>query len=199
MGYTHYWQRKRFIEKSTFKFIVKDFRKVLTVLNGLGVELAGPDGSGSAIISDDEICFNGLHDCGHERREMGIAWPAKGSSGICLAYEKDSSKGSDVGAMWFAGRELLSRTCDGDCSHETFSFPISTRIDSADPGKGHFHNFCKTAFKPYDLAVQVCLVIASRYLRGDIVVNSDGDLDHWRDAVEICKHLFGYGGDFSLG
>jgi len=52
-----------------------------------------------------------------------------------------------------------------DLSHETFYF---SRID----GNGFY--FCKTAEKPYDLAVTSFLIIAKHYLKDSLSFDSDG-------------------------
>jgi hypothetical protein len=61
----------------------------------------------------------------------------------------------------------------------------------------YFH-FCKTAYKPYDLAVQVCLVIAAHHLGDAILVSSDGSQEQWQDAIALCQSVLGYGGGFRL-
>lgn len=59
-------------------------------------------------------------------------------------------------------------------------------------------DFCKTAFKPYDLAVCVFLVIAKHYLDENMSVESDGTRENWADAIEICQTVLGYGEEFTL-
>ncbi len=68
-----------------------------------------------------------------------------------------------VNGPWFAGAVLQARSCDGDCSHETF------RLYRSDQ---HYFGFCKTACKPYDIAVTAALIIVKHYVR-DIHVSSD--------------------------
>jgi len=63
---------------------------------------------------------------------------------------------------------------------------------------GLFFDFCKTAFKPYDLAVQVCLVIAAHHLDA-FTVTSDGSMDEWQDAIAVCQEVLGYGRALELG
>lgn len=50
-------------------------------------------------------------------------------------------------------------------------------------------NFCKTARKPYDLAVVACLVILKHYLGESIQVSSDGDVIDWRDGTKLARQL----------
>jgi len=64
---------------------------------------------------------------------------------------------------------------------------------------GLYREYCKTAFRPYDLAVNAFLVIAKHYLGENLKVGSDGKVEHWIDAVQICQNAFGYGlEDFKL-
>ena len=62
-------------------------------------------------------------------------------------------------------------------------------------------DFCKTARKPYDLAVQLCLIIAEEYSAGkfgNVIVRSDGGMSDWRPAIDMCIAEFGYGINFRL-
>ena len=113
---------------------------------------------------------------------------------------------------------LPCRSCGGDCSHETFSLPVEmekndwqkpiVEISHYDQyGKpvcndkeevGFYFEFCKTAYKPYDLAVIICLIIAKHHLKEEIIVSSDGALDNWKDGMLICQKILGYGLDFTL-
>jgi hypothetical protein len=199
VGYTHYWEREREFDKAAFEKVRRDFMKVVTVLAGLGVELAGPGGDGDMLCCELGIAFNGVRACQHPARELGIAWPAAGAGGVCLAYADDGSSGSDVGGQWFAGRELQARTCGGDCSHESFWLPRVRKVESWEQAENELvFGFCKTAYKPYDLAVQVCLVIARHHLGSSIRVRSDGSLQEWQDAISLCQEELGYGGEFRL-
>jgi len=69
----------------------------------------------------------------------------------------------------------------GGNAHETFCFPGETGF-----------NFCKTAYKPYDLAVTTCLLIARSYfLPSELRIGSDGEIGtDWSDAIELFAALF---------
>lgn len=69
----------------------------------------------------------------------------------------------------------------GDDSHEDF---IMREHYNQNEG-----NFCKTARKPYDLAVTACLAIMKYRLGDNINVGSDGDSDEWSEGVEIAKKV----------
>ena len=94
-----------------------------------------------------------------------------------------------------------------DQSHETFILllnykkPDYQKADFFEPGKskGLAFQFCKTAQKPYDLAVMTALVIAKHHLKDQIHISSDGEDGDWAAARDLCQLVFGYGADFKLG
>lgn len=225
MGYTHYWYRTPHWEQEQFEKVATDFKKMVPILQRLGVKLAGGGGADYPIITPTEIRFNGLSKCGHTQRELGITWPAEKAKGV----EKngvDTILGDIVQGHWFAGAKLESRVCGGDCSHETFSLEAEyefsfTRPDGSvytkdpidkvsyvdqhgqdvkeeDNHVGRFFDCTKTAYKPYDLAVNVCLIIAKQYLKHGILVTSDGEDEHWDEGRQLCQHFLGYGEKFKL-
>ena len=240
MGYTHYFRHKQVLNKENFLKVVEDFKKMMPVFQTLGIELknyAG-DPTKEPEIKPTLIAFNGNEKCGHEERDLGIAWPAKDAHGIGLGYipaepvecsttntlltEKGFSSDqiisngqvpvltptggqmlrandSDVAGTWFAGCHLKTRTCGGDCSHESFVLPQKFKAEKwQKPENGLFFSFCKTAYKPYDLAVNCALIIAQHHLGDEIAVSSDGDIAQWSDAMQLCQNVVGYGNEFKL-
>ncbi len=71
---------------------------------------------------------------------------------------------------------------------------VPLRLDGGMAG-----TFCKTARKPYDLAVCGCLVVLAHHFGPAFTVTSDGDDDeeNWPRARALCDELFGYGTDFT--
>ena len=71
---------------------------------------------------------------------------------------------------------------NGDASkgedHETFALEV---------GHSDFH-FCKTARKPYDLAVCLCLLVIKFHLKYT-EVSSDG-CNEWKDIFSLYKEIF---------
>lgn len=202
MGYTHYWYRKQEIDQKIFKDIINDFNKLLPEFKELGIDLANGDGADEPIITDELISFNGRYKCGHKEYDLGITWPSNSAGGIALKEAQETVKG-----QWFAGALIEQRTCDGDCSHETFYFPRFIEdwylhlIKDADNVRGvnGFHFDCtKTAYKPYDLAVICALIIAKHYLKDDLVISSDGEENHWFDGKMLCHLNLEYGLGFKL-
>lgn len=72
----------------------------------------------------------------------------------------------------------------GDDEHETFD--ISRKIDPEAWG------FCKTARKPYDLAVTATLLLLAHHSPQHYSIGSDGHPDDWKEAAYLNNSLFGY-------
>lgn len=226
MGYTHYYDISAEFDKIAFGKVAADFKKMITPLKHLGVILADGLGENYPTISPTEITFNGLEKCGHTKRDLGITWPSDVASGIST-NKVDCQLQELTKSQWFAGATLETRACDGDCSHETFSLeqklettmtrhdgstyelepkgeevcytnPDGTKNKTPDNEVGKYFQCTKTAFKPYDLAVTVCLVIAKHYLGEQIDIRSDGSMENWHEAMQMCHHFLGYGRGFCL-
>jgi hypothetical protein len=197
MGYTHYWHRQKELDPETYGRIVQDFRRLLPTLEKWGVKLAGGAGEGEPQVNDKDVWFNGNEHCGHEATtDLIIPWPTSDARGVL----RGGATPTVVAGQWFAGHEVTARCCDGDCSYETFHFPpVLEPHEWQTPDKdGLWFEFCKTAFRPYDLAVTAFLVVAKRHLRDRIKVHSDGEEPHWQDAKWLCQLELGYGLDFQL-
>ena len=194
MGYTHYWRRELEIDSQTYKKIVDDFKTLLPAFKVLDIPLADGLGENEPVINHDEVYFNGSVNCGHkELKNLVIPWPSQ------MVKAGTSNDHESVDGSWFAGVTLNQRTCSGDCSYETFSFPRTMEKPKwGKPENGKWFNFCKTAFRPYDLAVNVFLIIAKHHLGDKIEVSSDGQIQHWLDAMIICENAFGYGRDTGI-
>lgn len=198
MGYSQNWHRPAVIADEVFQSIRQDFEKLILPLGDLGVPLADGHGRNEPTINDEEIRFNGVHDCGHPKREE-----------ICIPYPLETARGigpshDAIGDCDWTVR-LKYRCCGGSCAHETFAFPkvsdreVNTRDSSGDPDvRGLVFYWTKTAFKPYDIAVTAALLIAKRYLREQLVVHSNGLDQQWADAKELCQQQLGYGDWFAI-
>ena len=88
----------------------------------------------------------------------------------------------------------------GEASHETFHFPLIQDVpdyQAKDPNlKGKVFVFCKTACKPYDIAVTSALIIIKHHLGDSIKVSSDGEREDWGDAIALCQAKLSYGRSF---
>ena len=97
---------------------------------------------------------------------------------------------------------------DGDGSHESFVFPWQidrlSKRSSHDKYSSLKFDCCKTARKPYDIAVQTVLIVISHHLNTDpagvgMIVNSDGEDAEWEEARCLVFQVLGYGADFHIG
>ena len=59
-------------------------------------------------------------------------------------------------------------------------------------------SYCKTEKFPYDICVQVILIILKKHIGASIAVSSDGNEDAWKQAKELCQRILDYGIDFEL-
>lgn len=196
MGYTHYWYRQKEIVPETYSSIVQDFHQLLPVLDKWGVKLADGMGEGAPQVDGKDVWFNGDQHCGHKpETDITIPWPTPEARGVLGGAPEGVTEG-----IWCAGPMIKARCCDGDCSYETFHFPpVLEPHEWQEPDKdGLWFEFCKTAFRPYDLAPTAFLVVAKHHLGGRIKVRSDGDEPHWQDAKWLCQLELGYGLDFQL-
>ncbi len=201
MGYTHYYYVSQEFDAKQFAKVAADFKTMITPLKHLGVILADGLGQNHPKITPTEIWFNGLEKCGHKQRELGVTWPAEKASGVSQ-NKIDQQLAELAKGHWFAGVRLETRVCDGDCSHETFS--LEQKLSEIPQWKKEhkpdrlIFECTKTAFKPYDLAVNVCLIIAKHHLGDAIKVTSDGDAENWQEGMQLCQHFLGYGEEFCL-
>jgi len=183
MGYYHSWeQRISDSHPEAFVAIRADFEKLILPLADLGCPIAGPDGTGVPEITDNYIQFNGVRHCGHEKVEGPVVvFPTKFACGIDRSA---TSRLIDTPIMMtFATK----RRRDGECCHDDFWL-----------SKHNPNGFCKTAFKPYDLAVTAALLIAKHHWREKIEVTSCGSEVHWSDAKLVCDLVLGYGASFQF-
>jgi hypothetical protein len=180
MGYCHYWEIEQEIDQESFLRIIADVQQIVLVLDDMGVRLAGPLGRGLPEIEADHIAFNGLWECGHiKNEEIVIPFPSEEAAGI------GSSINAVAGSYYGMGTLLKHRTCDGNCSYETFRF-VPTCNESETVRDVRYCDSCKTGFRPYDLAVQCVLLIAKHHLKDRIQVWSGGSDYHWNDARLLC-------------
>ena len=111
----------------------------------------------------------------------------KKEDGINIAYEYDQPNDAPSFTNFYVRFNGI-----GDEGHETFL--IHKRFDNDfpqfdDDGKRAFA-FCKTAYKPYDLAVCCCLIIFKHWFP-DMKVCSDGTMEDWQTAIDRVKDVLG--------
>jgi hypothetical protein len=112
------------------------------------------------------------------------------ASGIPVAYHSSGKKKAVFNGkkIWFNG--LYE---DG---HETFIVEQIYKPEDWEtpcPREGNkWFNFCKTAYKPYDLCVTACLIILKHYLKDNFLVYSDGDDPDWEKARKLVQKTLTY-------
>src|SRR5712691_5477126 len=153
----------------------------------MGLKLAGPMGVGLPEVTPEYLALNGASDCGHAKDEsVVIPWPSPTAAGVGTSEEAKAGS-------WYAGTMLASRTCNGDCSYESFSLPRTWRPgthakkDSAGgflltDQDGKRFACCKTAYRPYDVVVTALLIVAKSHFGLTLRVSSDGDDRDWEDG-----------------
>lgn len=110
------------------------------------------------------------------------------AKGILVQYEFDDAKPAEL------TDKCVRFNGVGNDGHETFVIDLDFgKSKPSSQEEGREFDFCKTAYKPYDLAVTACLVAAKHHFGDDIKVSSDGEEQDWGNAFELCKKLFGYG------
>jgi len=194
VGYTHYWHRPASIPAEIFQTIRLDFERLILPLADLGVPLAGGLGEGLPVVTDDDICLNGVRLCGHPANDA-----------IVIPYPSDEACGIGPNANAIQDCDGLTtrikhRCCNGRCSYETFSFPRSLQLDHTQQpdANGLYIDYTKTGFRPYDIAVTAALLIAKRNLKDQFLVCSDGMERQWSDGKRICQGALGYGDWFGI-
>lgn len=105
-------------------------------------------------------------------------------SGVVLA------NGSRTGQPIVTSEKVLFNG-RGEEGHEGFYFPrLIILNDWETPNeKGQYFDFCKTAEKPYDLAVTSFLLIAKHHLQDKLRLSSDGEHEDWKAAICLCEQV----------
>jgi hypothetical protein len=108
------------------------------------------------------------------------------SKKIKLAFECDIPQPPKV------DNEMIRFNGVGNEGHETFIMFKKKPVEKICSDKSRYFYFCKTARKPYDLAV--CLVLLSLVQNApkSVEISSDGDWNvEWAEARKVYKELFG--------
>jgi len=86
----------------------------------------------------------------------------------------------------------------GEARYEEFL--LARRFERPERVKedGRCFSFCKTQFRPYDLAVTACLLVAKRHFGDDLSVHSDGEDKDWQATRDLCEGVLSYGRSFHV-
>jgi len=82
--------------------------------------------------------------------------------------------------------------------HETFHIPLKFEGWDSHPERPMKFAFCKTARKPYDLAVMATLLVFKHHFGDGFTVSSDGDLEDWQPAIDLVDRVLGYGSEWAF-
>ena len=153
MGYTHYYNRPKELDKSTFALFVADAKKIVAAVEKRGIKLGNWDGKASPSLTNSKVSLNGV----------------------------------------------------GEDAHESFIIPrVFKPSEWQKPhDDGNYFDFCKTARKPYDLAVASILLAFKHHFGGVVKVSSDGWYEstqsheveqdqEWNDAIALYREILGY-------
>lgn len=198
IGYSHYIQRPRELPVAEFTLLRDDAQRLIEAAQQRGIKLGDAWGQGHPVVSRTEITLNGLEACGHDKNEsVVIPCPAANAGGL-------GEEGEDaISGQWFAGSELITRVCNGNCSYETFSIPRIMKIEKWQTptkvdGVNLYFDFCKTAYRPYDLVVTAILLAAKHRLKNRIRVSSDGTDAQWWDTKLFTFNVLGFGPEYAF-
>jgi hypothetical protein len=105
---------------------------------------------------------------------------------IALAYECDIPQPPKV------DDELIRFNGVGNEGHETFILHKKKPAPQPWMDSKEYFSFCKTAHKPYDMAVGLVLLCAAKHAPKTISISSDGDWDHdWAGIRREYEKIFG--------
>ncbi len=84
---------------------------------------------------------------------------------------------------------LINGPAKNNQGHEAFY--LNTQICLAALNWEQFETrpFCKTARKPYDIAVVAALIQFQKHFP-EAKIHSDGSTNDWKDGFELCQYLF---------
>lgn len=99
---------------------------------------------------------------------------------IGLVVESDSNEAPEITEEHFCFNGA------GDAGHETFFVSRVIRAPEYQDDNPKW-TFCKTAQKPYDIAVTAILAYLDSIHPGLYVVTSDGDLHEWSPGIALAR------------
>lgn len=164
MGYTHYFTQRQDLTDAQWRI----FRAHMEALYGHHLAHPIPASRINAAYAECPVVLS--------NREQDVALTAD-----ALFTDDDQ--------LWFNG------DASAGLAHETLV--ISRRIPAVtdrnrclfDANGGYFE-FCKTAFKPYDVFVVAALILLHTLCPGCFDISSDGDTADWQSVLDYMQPLF---------
>lgn len=159
MGYTHYWS----VPKDNISD--RTFNKLLKDMKTI-----------EAYFNDNEIVST----------NAGGFYSEKERTPVVLCTGSGEEKGVYYGLGEIEDKQKYDYfSFNGDnreglgLNHETFSI-----------SRGYnYSSFCKTARKPYDVAVGIMLLCLKYHLKGSRI-SSDGDIEEWLHSIQLFHTIF---------
>lgn len=113
----------------------------------------------------------------------------------CLQKDKDFILGGAIGK---GNPEITdSVVCfNGDAAtnnnFETFAIQLfeTGHYYKIEEQEKEVFGFCKTARRPYDIAVCISLMVIKHHLGSDFRISTDGDLDDWSEPIAYYENYF---------
>jgi hypothetical protein len=214
MGYTHYWYRPKNLKAEPFKLFVEDCKKIFNYCeNELGIKLANSLGDINSVpeAGTTGVFFNGSDEqpagVWTTNKEISIPWPSPKASLTEVDADPIAEK---VDGSWFAGDMVSQRVAPinnnsgkGSGSYESVCIERIKELSDwqkkeEKPKDGLYFDCCKTAYRPYDLAVTAVLISLKHHFP-ECRISSDGEEKDWLDGKFLCNNLLGYGLDFEIG
>lgn len=114
---------------------------------------------------------------------------------VVLANQDIKLSGADgLGEPVLSEKEIIFNGIAGqNCEPLVIKSFESSRRNSA-----RTFSYCKTEKLPYDICVQLVLIIMKQHFNNRIIISSDGSEDDWKQAKEICQKILKYGIEFKL-
>ncbi len=190
MAYFHDWTRAREFERPAFAKAAEDVQLILSRGRDMGIQIAGPSGTGKPIVNEATIAFNGFAFCGHKYRDLGKPFASATAQGV----DETDPPYDPKTEPWFSGPFLETRSCGGICTGEPFVVDrlYMVRDWERPVAPDRYSSSCETHFKPYDLLVTASLIRLKERL-GDEIVISSANPDHgFDDGLRLCRELFGW-------
>lgn len=174
----------------------------------MGIDFGDQSGDAGTkpVFTKNLIAFNGSEKqrtgVWTTDEDISIPWPSPTAS---LTEEKADPIATKTDGNWFAGSLVSQRVAPlnekgyGSGSYESiYCERVFPKKGFRQPNeKGLLFECCKTAYRPYDLAVTAFLIIMKQH-DSRIVVRSDGEEKDWLDGKIACNNVLGYGMDFEL-
>ena len=156
----------RKFDRDAFAKVAAEFGQMVKPLEEAGILLTGDYGHGRPTITERRIKFNG----------------AEGSGCEPFVLSRTLERTPIPGGYIPQKEMLFDNYSNEDCGTNERNPPKMV---------GKYFQSCKTRDKPYELAIDVCLLIAKHHLGSDIFI-PDYDEDEWIISRRLCQKVLGY-------